>query len=104
MTTSVTTVPVRFATHTVTVAASPVYINMQGHSVPATVTAAPAGGGSLAIAYSTTPTAASNPGAAVWVNWTAGTVSSATSQTLISPVVAIRATATNATCVVEIAS
>ena len=82
--------------------ASPTYIDMLPFGIPSTVTAVPGASGSLAIATSTTPGAAGNPGAATWVNWTPGTVSAATTQTLTSPVTALRATATTAAGAVEI--
>ena len=56
---------------TVTVAASPVYIDATNVRIPATLTAIPGGGGTLAIAYSATPGAAALGSAATWVAWTA---------------------------------
>lgn len=82
--------------------AAPTYIDMLPFGIPSTVTAIPGASGSIAIAASTTPGAAGNPGAATWINWTPGTVTAATSQTLVSPVTAIRATATTAAGSVEI--
>ena len=104
MTTAVTTVPTTSRSVTVTVAASPVYIDMRNHAVPATVTAIPGASGTLAIAFTTTPNALANPGSATWVAWTSGTVSATTTNTLISAVVALRATATTSTGTVEISS
>ena len=87
---------------TVTVAASPVYIDATNVRIPATLTAIPGGGGTLAISYSTTPGAAALGSAATWVAWSSGTVSSSTGMTLGSAVQGIRATAATATGTVEI--
>ena len=86
----------------ITVAASPVYIDATTIRVPATLTAIPGGGGTLAISYSTTPGAAALGAAATWVAWSSGTVSSSTGMTLGSAVQGIRATAVTATGTVEI--
>lgn len=101
MATGVTQYAGRDRSYAVTTAA-PKYIDMLPFGIPSTVTAVPGATGSLAIATSTTPRAAGDPGAATWVNWTAGTVTAATSQTLNSPVTAIRVTATTADGVVEV--
>jgi hypothetical protein len=67
-----------------------------------TVTAAPGASGSMLVEYSTTPRAAGDPAAAVWINWPAGSVSSPTSDTLDSPITAVRATATTANGSLEV--
>lgn len=100
MGTYVQQVPVKFKSYTVTTAA-PVYEDVQGFPFPLTITAVP-GAGSLSVAYSTTPNAASNPGAATWINWPAGTVTAATSDALVAPVAALRFTAATAVGVVEV--
>lgn len=102
MTTHVSTIPVRNRATTVTVAASPVYIEMTSMPFPTTIAAIPGASGTLAVAYSCTPTAISDPGAANWINWPSGTVSAATSDTLISPIVALRVSATTATGTIEV--
>lgn len=84
------------------VVGTPKVIDMQPFGYPATVTACPAGGGSLAVEYSSTPRAAGNPAGANWINWPGGTVTSNTSDTLESPVTAIRVTATTANGSVEV--
>ena len=86
----------------VTAAASPIYIDANPVQAPATVMAVPGGGGTLSIAYSTTPGAAALGAGATWVVWPSGTVGVATSMTLASPVQGIRATASGATGTVEI--
>lgn len=86
----------------ITVAASPVYIDATTLRIPATLTAIPGAGGTLAISYSTTPGAARLGAAATWVAWSSGTVSAATGMTLGSAVQGIRAVAATATGTVEI--
>ena len=98
MTTAVSVVPTKNRSTTVTVAASPVYIEMLSMPFPCTVTAVPGASGTLAVSYSTTP------GGATWVAWTSGTVSATTSNTLISPIVALRVTAATSTGTLEISS
>lgn len=93
-------VPVKFQTGTVAVG-SPVVIDTKMFPFPLTITAIPAGG-SLTVAYSTTPGAAGSPGTAVWTNWPAGTVTANTTDALISPVAAIRFTAATATGTYEV--
>lgn len=102
MTTAVSVVPTKNRSTTVTVAASPVYIEMLSMPFPCTVTAVPGASGTLAVSYSTTPTAVSTPAGATWVAWTSGTVSATTSNTLISPIVALRVTAVTSTGTLEI--
>lgn len=81
---------------------SPVALDMMAHGYPCTVTAIPGAGGSMLIEYSTTPRAAGNPAGSAWQNWPAGSVSATTSATLMSPVTALRATATTAAGSVEV--
>lgn len=75
---------------------TPRYVDMLPFGYPATVTAIPGGGGSLAISYSTTPGAASLGASATWIAWPSGTVTAATSNSLISPITGLRAIATTA--------
>jgi hypothetical protein len=75
---------------------------MQPFGYPATVTACPGATGSLAVEYSTTPRAAGNPAGARWLNWPGGTVTGNTSDTLDSPITAVRATATTADGTLEV--
>ena len=86
----------------VTVAASPIYVDATMLRIPATVTAIPGAGGTLVVAYSTTPTAVTTPAGATWVTWPSGTVSATTSNTLFSPIVALRVNAATSTGVLEI--
>ncbi len=81
---------------------TPRVVDMLPFDYECTVTAVPGASGSLQIEYSTTPRAAGNPAAALWSNWPAGTVSARTSDTLESPITAIRATAATADGVLEV--
>lgn len=81
---------------------TPRLVDMQPFGFPATVTACPGAGGSLAVEYSTTPRAAGDPASAKWINWPGGTVTANTADTLESPVTAIRVTATTAAGSVEV--
>lgn len=81
---------------------TPRILDMLAYDYECTVTAVPGAGGSMLIEYSTTPRAAGNPAAATWSNWPAGSVTARTSDTLESPVTALRATATTAAGVVEV--
>ena len=101
MGTYVQQVPVKFQKYTVTTA-TPVYLDVQGFPFPLTVTGLPAGGGTINVAYSTTPNAAGQTGSASWIDWPAGAVSVNTSDALISPVAALRFTAATATASVEV--
>lgn len=101
MATAVVNVKARARSYVVATAA-PVYIDLGGFGTPTTVTAIPGAGGSLAIAYSTTPGAASLGAAAIWQNWPAGSVAAAASDSLVSPVTALRATAGTAAGTVEV--
>lgn len=89
-------VPVKFQSGTVTVG-TPVVLDVKGFPFPLTVTVIPTG--SVLVEYSTTPTA---PTTAVWQAWPAGTVSATTSDALISPVAALRFTATTASATYEV--
>lgn len=95
-------VPVKFKSYTVTTA-TPVYEDVQGFPFPLTVTAIPQGGGSITVSYSTTPNAAGNPGSATWIAWPGGTVTSTTSDALLSPVSALKFVAATAAGTVELA-
>lgn len=101
MGTYVQQVPVKFKSYTVTTA-TPVYEDTQGFPFPLTVTAIPGGGGTMAVAYSTTPNAAGNPGSATWIDWPSGAVAANTSDSLLSPVAALRFTAATASGTVEV--
>ena len=81
---------------------TPTVVDALGMPTTVTVTAIPGASGTLAVETSTTPTAVSNPGAATWRAWPAGTVSVGTSDILDGPVRAIRATATTAAGVLEV--
>lgn len=103
MTTPVTIVPVRQRRVVVTTAATVLFDGM-ALSYPATVTAVPAGGGSIRIEYSTTPSASDSTVAATasWTDWPVGTTSVRASATLVSPITAMRFTATVADGAVEV--
>lgn len=101
MGTYVQQVPVKFKSYTVVVG-TPKYEDVQGFPYPLTITAIPAGGGSLEVAYSTTPNAAGNTAGATWIAWPSGTVAATTSDSLLSPVAALRFTATTANGTVEV--
>lgn len=104
MATYISAVPTKNRSTSVTVAASPVYIEMVSMPFPCTVTAVPGASGTLAVSYSTTPTAVSASAGATWVAWTSGTVSVTTSNTLISPIVALRVVAATSTGTLELSS
>lgn len=103
MTNAVTITPVRARSYTIVVG-TPLIIDMMAHSFPTTVYAIPGGGGSLAVESTGTPSARSDPGSANWIAWPSGTVTAITSDTLKSPVLALRITATTANGIVEIVS
>jgi hypothetical protein len=96
-----TTWPTR-ATREAVAVGTPVVIDMMPYGFPATVTAVPLGGGSILVEYSTTPRAAGDPGSASWADWPGGTVAVRTTDSLVGPVSAIRATATVADGAVEV--
>jgi hypothetical protein len=81
---------------------SPSVIPVLGLPLPITVHAVPGPGGTLAVEYSCTDSAVANPGAANWSAWPAGTVSASASDSIVSPVVAIRVTAATAAGSVEV--
>jgi hypothetical protein len=101
MGTYVQQVPVKFKTYTVVVG-TPKYEDVQGFPFPLTVTAIPGDGGTMAVAYSTTPNAAGSTGTATWIDWPSGAVATTTSDSLLSPVAALRFTATTANGTVEV--
>lgn len=78
------------------------YFDMAMHGIPSTVTAVPGGGGSLALAYSTTPRSAGLGASAVWVDWPSGLVTANTSATLVSPITGLRVIASVAAGTVEV--
>lgn len=101
MGTYVQQVPVRFKSYSVTTA-TPVYEDVQGFPFPLTITAIPAGGGTISVYYSTTPNAAGQPGSATWIAWPGGTVSTTTSDALMSPVAGLKFVAATANGTVEV--
>lgn len=101
MGTYVQQVPVKFQSYSVSTAA-PTYVDVRGFPFPLSVTAVPGGGGTMAVAYSTTPNAAGSPGTANWIDWPGGAVAATTSDSLLSPVAALRFTAATAAGVVEV--
>lgn len=93
--------PRRSRSYTVVVG-TPVVVDMLPFDFECTVTACPAATGSMLVEYSTTPRAAGNPAAANWMNWPAGSVTANTSDTVDSPITAVRATATTVNGTLEI--
>jgi len=93
--------PVHAKTYAVSTAA-PTYLDCMQLPFPISVSAIVGSGGSLAIAYSTTPGAAGNPGSANWFNWALGTVTSNSNDVLLAPCTAMRFTATTAAGTVEV--
>ena len=87
---------------TYTAVASGATVQIASNNRKATISAIPGAGGTLSLQYSTTPTAMSSPGTANWFPWPAGMVNSNTMDSLLSPVVAIQATAGVAAGVVEV--
>ena len=87
---------------TYTAVASGATVQIAINNRKATISAIPGAGGTLSLQYSTTPTAMSSPGTANWFPWPAGMVNSNTMDSLLSPVVAIQATAGVAAGVVEV--
>lgn len=82
--------------------ATPTYVDTMALPFPLAVSALPGGGGTMAVAYSTTPGAAGNPGGATWFDWPSGAVASATNDVLLSPSTALRFTAATAAGTVEV--
>lgn len=79
-----------------------------GNPVPirepgATVTAIPGVGGTMLVQFSTSPEKDVDAGTATWQNWPSGTVAATTSDVLLGRVTAVRATATTANGVFEVA-
>lgn len=81
---------------------SPRVIGVFGMRLPITVRGEPGASGSLVVEYSCTDTALSSPGTASWSNWPSGTITAASTDSIVSPVVAIRVTATTAAGSVEV--
>lgn len=81
---------------------TPRVVDMAPFGHESTITARPGGGGTLQIEYSTTPRAAGDAAAAAWQNWPLGTVAAIISDSLISPITAVRATAATADGILEI--
>lgn len=75
------------------VVGTPQVVDLLGWPTPTTICAIPGASGTMAVEWSTTATAVTNPGAASWSAWPAGTVSTKTTDTLDSPIVAMRVTA-----------
>lgn len=75
-----------------TIAATPVVVNMSRYRAPCGVTLIPGSGNTSLCEYSLTPNAADPTVTANWRPWPAGTVSVATTDTLLGPVQALRFT------------
>jgi hypothetical protein len=75
---------------TVTFGSSDSVVDMRQVRTPATVVVAPGAGCTVRCQYSTTANANAVPGSAIWRDWPAGSVTTNTSDTLQSPVIALR--------------
>jgi hypothetical protein len=94
-------VPVKFISTNV-VAGTPSYLDVMGFPYPLTITAIPGASGSVAVAYTTTPYGAASSGTVTWITWPLGTITATASDALLSPVAALRFTATTSNAVVEV--
>lgn len=97
----VANVPIKSITGTVT-AGTPLYLEVINFPFPMTVSAIPGGGGTLLVEFSCTPSAAALTTSATWASWPAGAVSSAETDTVLSPITALRFTATTANGTYEV--
>lgn len=95
-------VPVKFVS--TAVAVGTIYLDTQSYPFPLTVTAIPAGGGSITVSYSTTPNAAGLGASATWITWPSGTVTATTNDYLKSPVSGLRFVAATSAGTVEVAA
>lgn len=106
MSTFVSTVAIRSLRFPTPVSGGPTIIQMISIPCPTSISAVVGGGGSLLVEYTLTPTNTPGwPGTAVWTPWalgTGGVVSSNTFASLVSPIVAMRVTATGADGSVEV--
>ena len=82
--------------------ATPTYVDTMALPFPLSVSALPGGGGTMAVAYSTTPGAAGSPGTATWFNWPSGAVATSTNDILLAPSTGLRFTATAVAGAVEV--
>lgn len=82
--------------------AAPVIVDVLDEGAPLTVTAVPGAGGTLLVEHSTSSRSEVGAGTATWIAWSHGAVASAISDTLLSPVTALRFTATTAAGVYEV--
>lgn len=82
--------------------AAAVPVSLASYPFPIGVTAVPGAGGTINIEHSRTPNAATSPGSATWVAWTAGAVAVVTEDQLEYPVAALRLTATVSAASVEL--
>lgn len=72
------------------------------YRLPVTVTAVPGSGGSMLVQYTTSAWADVCAETATWLSWPAGTVYATTTDTIVGPITAIRATATTQPGVLEV--
>jgi hypothetical protein len=99
----VANVPIKSVSGTVT-AGTPLYLETINFPFPMTVVAKPGASGTLLVEYSCTPNAAGLTTSATWLSWPSGTVSVNTSDSLVSPVTALRFTATTSNGTYEVVS
>jgi hypothetical protein len=83
-------------------AGTPVIIKVNNRPKGSSVTVFPGAGGSVLIEYSLSAPGAIDAGNGHWVPWSSGTVTVATGNQFVTPIMAIRATATGAAAVVEV--
>lgn len=97
----VANVPIKSVTGTVT-AGTPLYLEVINFPFPMTVAAIPGASGTLLVEFSCTPAAAAKTTAANWTSWPLGTVSSTKIDTVLSPITALRFTATTSNGTYEV--
>ncbi len=95
------TQPFRARSYTVIVG-SPRIVDMAAFGHETTITGRPGASGTLQIEYSTTPRAAGDPASAAWQNWPLGTLSAIASDSLVSSITALRATAFTTDGILEV--
>ncbi|SMF96044.1 hypothetical protein SAMN02949497_3424 [Methylomagnum ishizawai] len=75
-----------------TVTSTPAVVDVSGSPGPVTVTVIPGAGNTSKAEYSTTPDAATNPGAANWQAWPPGTISAIATDVFLGRLAALRFT------------
>lgn len=75
-----------------TVTATPVIVKTRNLTFPLTVTVVPGAAGTSKVEFTTSTEAEVDAATAVWQTWPSGTVAATTSDSLVSPVTALRFT------------